>query len=40
VASNMAAEGIDASKAYGLALQNQGLFGQPRMVRFGLRMGF
>ena len=40
VANNLTAQGIDPGAAYGLALQNQSLYGNPRMVRFGLRMGF
>ncbi|NOT32545.1 MAG: TonB-dependent receptor [Candidatus Eisenbacteria bacterium] len=33
-------QGIDPAAAYGLALQNQALFSNPRTVRFGLRVGF
>jgi len=40
VTQNLASQGIDAQKAYAQALQNQSLFSNPRMVRFGLRMGF
>ncbi len=40
VAENLASQGIDPARAYALALQNQNLYGQPRMVRFGFRMGF
>jgi outer membrane receptor protein involved in Fe transport len=32
--------GIDARAAYDLALQNENMFSVPRMIRFGLRMGF
>ena len=32
--------GLDINSAYSQALQNQNLFANPRMVRFGLRMGF
>jgi hypothetical protein len=32
--------GLDIDSVYGQALQNQSLFTNPRMVRFGLRMGF
>jgi outer membrane receptor protein involved in Fe transport len=32
--------GLDASQAYAAALQNPSLFTNPRMIRFGLRMGF
>ena len=32
--------GLDIAPAYTQALQNQALFSNPRMVRFGLRMGF
>ena len=32
--------GIDASQAYALALQSPSLYSNPRMVRFGVRMGF
>ena len=32
--------GLDIGPAYAQALQNQSLFTSPRMVRFGLRMGF
>lgn len=40
VASNLAGQGIDPNAAYDLALANQSLYSNPRMVRFGLRMGF
>ena len=33
-------QGINAQSSYALALQNQALFSNPRMVRFGLRLGF
>ncbi len=39
-AQNLANNGIDAQRAYQLALQAPGLFGSPRQVRFGLRMAF
>jgi len=32
--------GIDINPTYAMALQNQSLFTNPRMIRFGLRMGF
>ena len=32
--------GLDIAPAYAQALQNQALFTNPRMVRFGMRMGF
>lgn len=38
--AGLALKGIDASSAYALALQNQALYGPPRMIRFGLRLGF
>jgi outer membrane receptor protein involved in Fe transport len=40
VAANLASQGIDPTAAYNQALQSQTLYGNPRMVRFGLRMGF
>jgi outer membrane receptor protein involved in Fe transport len=40
VAANLASQGIDPNAAYNLALANQSLYSNPRMVRFGLRMGF
>ncbi len=40
VAASLAAQGIDPTRAYALALQNQTLYGAPRQVRFGIRMGF
>ena len=39
-ADKLAGESIDPNHAYGLALQNQTLYGNPRMIRFGLRLGF
>ncbi len=32
--------GLDIAPAYAMALQNQSLFSNPRMIRFGLRLGF
>ncbi|MGH3053452.1 MAG: TonB-dependent receptor plug domain-containing protein, partial [Gaiellaceae bacterium] len=40
VATNLASQSIDPYAAYAQALQSQTLYGNPRMVRFGLRMGF
>lgn len=40
VAGALAGQGIDPNAAYNLALANQGIYSNPRMVRFGLRMGF
>ena len=40
VVDKLAAEGIDGRDAYAKAVQNQSLFGNPRVVRFGVRMGF
>ena len=40
VAANLASQSIDPYSAYSKALQSQTLYGNPRMVRFGLRMGF
>jgi outer membrane receptor protein involved in Fe transport len=39
-ADKLRAAGIDPEAAYALALQNEGLFSVPRMIRVGLRMGF
>jgi outer membrane receptor protein involved in Fe transport len=39
-AQNLANEGIDPVAAYAQALQNEGLFSNPRMIRFGMRVGF
>jgi len=32
--------GLDPNNVYGQALQNQSLFSNPRLVRFGVRVGF
>ncbi len=39
-AANLEAEGIDPVAAYAAAQQNQALFANPRLIRFGLRLGF
>jgi hypothetical protein len=39
-AQKLADKGIDPAAAYAQALQAPGLFHNPRMIRFGLRMGF
>ena len=40
VAANLASQGIDPVAAYRLAEANQTLYSNPRMVRFGMRVGF
>jgi outer membrane receptor protein involved in Fe transport len=40
VAANLASMGIDPNRAYQLALESQTLYGPPRMVRLGMRLGF
>jgi outer membrane receptor protein involved in Fe transport len=40
LAAGLTSQGIDPNAAYALALQSQTLYGNPRMVRFGLRTGF
>ncbi len=40
IIADLAGKGIDARQAYGMALQAPNLFSNPRLVRFGLRMGF
>ena len=40
VAQGLRDRGLDPNQVYGLALQDQGLFGNPRMIRAGLRLGF
>ena len=40
VAANLSAQGINPNAAYNQALQSQTIYGNPRMVRFGVRMGF
>jgi len=39
-AQKLVDKGIDPQRAYALALQAPGLFHNPRMIRFGLRLGF
>ena len=40
VAQGLRDRGLDPNQVYSLALQNQNLFSNPRMVRFGLGLGF
>jgi outer membrane receptor protein involved in Fe transport len=40
VRDNLARLGLDPNEVYGLALQSQTLFSNPRMLRAGLRLGF
>jgi len=40
IAENLASRGLDAQQVYAAALQNQTLFSNPRLIRFGLRLGF
>ena len=40
VAQGLRDRGLDPNQVYGMALENQTLFTNPRMVRFGLGLGF
>ena len=40
VAQGLRDRGLDPNQVYGMALQSQNLFSNPRMVRFGLGLGF